>query len=205
MRSAYVLIGLGALIVIAGTWFAVNRNSMQAADTGGIINSTSDAMALSLTSTAFQSEGSIPSQFTCDAENISPPLTISGSPVGAKSLALLMDDPDIPQVFKDERGIDSFDHWTLFNIAPPPAGGTLEIVQAGSVGTRGRNGAGRDEYTGPCPPKEYEPSEHRYFFKLYALDTMLTIPASSSKAEVIAAMQGHIIAETELMGRYKRQ
>lgn len=200
MRNAYVLVGIGALIVAAGAWLAFNRNSMQMADTAEITNS-SDTMTLTITSAAFQNGSGIPSQFTCDAENISPPLTISGVPEGAKSLTLLMDDPDIPQVFKEERGIDSFDHWTLFNIAPE----TREIVQAGSVGTRGRNGAGRNEYTGPCPPKEYEPSEHRYFFRLYALDTMLTIPDGSSKTEVIAAMQGHIITQAELMGRYKRQ
>ncbi|MBI4093898.1 YbhB/YbcL family Raf kinase inhibitor-like protein [Candidatus Kaiserbacteria bacterium] len=157
-------------------------------------------MAVTLTSPAFQNEASIPSQFTCDAENISPPLSISGVPESTKSLALLVDDPDIPQVFKEQRGIDSFDHWTLFNIPSQ----TREIAQSGSVGTRGANDSGRNDYTGPCPPKEYEPSEHRYFFRLYALDTMLDLPVGASKADVLGAMQGHIIEQTELMGRYKR-
>lgn len=157
-------------------------------------------MALSLTSTAFQNGASIPSQFTCDAENVSPPLQISGVPEGAKSLVLIMDDPDIPQVFKQERSIDSFDHWTLFNIAPD----TTEVAQSGSVGTAGANGAGKNQYTGPCPPREYEPSEHRYFFKLYALDSLLSLGAGATKQEVLDAMEGHIIGEAELMGKYKR-
>ncbi|MBI4079622.1 YbhB/YbcL family Raf kinase inhibitor-like protein [Candidatus Kaiserbacteria bacterium] len=154
-------------------------------------------MALSLTSPAFQNAASIPSQFTCDAENVSPPLSISGVPEVTKSLALLMDDPDVPKALKPD-GI--FDHWTLFNISPE----TREIAQAGSVGTAGMNGASRNAYTGPCPPREYEPSEHRYFFRVYALDTMLDLPVGASKADVLAAMEGHIIAQAELMGKYKR-
>ncbi|MBI2610506.1 YbhB/YbcL family Raf kinase inhibitor-like protein [Candidatus Kaiserbacteria bacterium] len=157
-------------------------------------------MTLTLTSSAFQHNASIPSQFTCDAENISPPLSISGVPEGAMSLALLMDDPDIPQVFKQERGIDSFDHWTLFNIPPE----TTEIPQGGSVGTRGVNGAGKNEYTGPCPPREYEPSEHRYFFRVYALDMMLDLPPGTSKVDVLRAMEGHVLEQEEFVGKYKR-
>lgn len=200
MRNTYVLIGISAIIVGVGAWYAFNRSSMLLGDTSGITSSSSESMALSLTSPAFSSSASIPSQFTCDAENVSPPLLISGVPDGTKSLALLMDDPDIPQVFKQERGIDSFDHWTLFNI--PPA--TTEIAQSGSAGTAGANGAGKNQYTGPCPPREYEPSEHRYFFKLFALDTMLDLPAGASKADVLRAMEGHVVAQAELMGKYKR-
>src|SRR3989344_2661178 len=198
MRNAYTLIGVTALIVIAGAWYAFNSST----DTS-ITSSRTGSMALSLTSPAFTQGTSIPSQFTCDAENISPPLQISGVPEGTVSLALLMDDPDIPQVFKEQRGIDSFDHWTLFNISPPPAGGVTEIAQAGSVGTAGANGAGKSESTGPCPPREYEPSEHRYFFRLYALDIELPLQASASKTDVLKAMEGHIIEQTELMGKYK--
>lgn len=200
MRNTYILIGISCLIVIAGAWYAFNRSSMQARNTGALTNSSADAMTLSLTSPAFQNQGSIPSQFTCDAENISPPLSISGVPEAAKSLVLLMDDPDIPQVFKEQRGIDSFDHWTLFNISS----GTREIAQAGSAGVRGANSSGESAYTGPCPPKEYQPSEHRYFFRLYALDTVLDLAEGATKADVLAAMAGHIIDQAELMGRYKR-
>lgn len=197
MRNTYVLIGISAIIVIAGAWYAFNRSSIQSGDTGGITNSQTESMALSLTSPAFQNAASIPSQFTCDAENVSPPLQISGVPEGAKSLVLIMDDPDVPKQLKPD-GV--FDHWTLFNIPPD----TREIAQAGGAGTAGANGAGKSQYTGPCPPREYEPSEHRYYFKLYALDSMLSVPAGASKADVVSAMEGHIIAQAELMGKYKR-
>lgn len=200
MRNTYALIGISALIVVAGAWYAVNRSSIELEDTAEITSLSSEAMALSLTSPAFQHNASIPSQFTCDAENVSPPLSISGVPKGAKSLALLMDDPDIPKVFKEQRGIDSFDHWTLFNIPPD----TSEIAQGGSAGTRGANSAGKNEYTGPCPPREYEPSEHRYFFRLYALDSLLSLGTGATKQEVLAAMEGHVLEQAELMGKYKR-
>lgn len=197
MRNTYVLIGISALIVLAGAWYAFNRSSMQAGDTAQITSSTSETMTLSLTSPAFQNSASIPSQFTCDAENVSPPLSISGVPAEAKSLALIVDDPDVPKALKPD-GV--FDHWTLFNIAPD----TTAIPQATAVGIAGANGAGKNQYTGPCPPREYEPSEHRYFFRLYALDAMLDLPTGASKADVLSAMEGHILAETELMGKYKR-
>lgn len=197
MRNTYVLIGISALIVLAGAWYAFNRSSIQAGDTAQITSSTSETMTLLLTSPAFQNSASIPSQFTCDAENVSPPLSISGVPAEAKSLALIVDDPDVPKALKPD-GV--FDHWTLFNIAPD----TPTIPQATAVGIAGANGAGKNQYTGPCPPREYEPSEHRYFFRLYALDAMLDLSAGASKADVLSAMEGHILAEAELMGKYKR-
>jgi Raf kinase inhibitor-like YbhB/YbcL family protein len=141
----------------------------------------------------------IPSRYTCDDQrDLSPALSISGVPEGTKSLALIMDDPDVPKALKPE-GV--FDHWVLFNIPSE----TAEIPEGGSTGVVGANGVGQSAYTGPCPPPQYEPSTHRYIFKLYALDSMLSLGAGASKAQVEAAMQGHIIAQTELMGRYKRQ
>ena len=194
MRNALLIVGIAALIVVAGAWYAFNRNSTQSPDTSGSMDS------LTLTSFAFENNGKIPEKFTCDGDQVNPALSIAGVPEGTKSLALLMDDPDIPQVFKQERGIDSFDHWTLFNILPETRG----IAQGSSVGVVGANGAGKNTYTGPCPPREYEPSEHRYFFRLYALDTMLELPEGTSKADVLRAMQGHIIEQAELIGKYKR-
>ncbi|OGG80517.1 kinase inhibitor [Candidatus Kaiserbacteria bacterium RIFCSPLOWO2_01_FULL_54_13] len=155
------------------------------------------ASALSLTSLDFSSGGVIPAKFTCDGEQVNPELSISGVPEGAKSLALIMDDPDVPKQLKPD-GV--FDHWTLFNIPPQ----TREIAHGVTVGVVGKNGAGKVEYIGPCPPPQYEPSEHRYFFRLYALDSMLDLPEGASKADVLKVMQGHIIAQTELMGKYKR-
>lgn len=153
---------------------------------------------LTLTSSAFENGASIPSRFTCDGVQVSPPLSISGVPEDAKSLVLIMDDPDVPKALKPD-GI--FDHWVLFNIPPE----TREIPEGGFVGVSGANSAGRNTYTGPCPPPQYEPSQHRYFFKLYALDAELLLSAGASKAEVESAMQGHIMAHTELMGVYKRK
>ncbi|MBI5457142.1 YbhB/YbcL family Raf kinase inhibitor-like protein [Candidatus Kaiserbacteria bacterium] len=154
---------------------------------------------LTLTSPAFAHNGSIPSRFTCDGDRtISPELSLSSVPEGTKSLALIMDDPDVPKALKPD-GV--FDHWILFNV---PAD-TKSIQEGASAGTVGTNGAGKNAYTGPCPPPQYEPSEHRYVFKLYALDSELALQADATKADVERAMEGHIIAQTELVGRYKRK
>jgi Raf kinase inhibitor-like YbhB/YbcL family protein len=192
MRNAYTLLGFSFILVIAGAWYAFSRGSPEPA--------TAPMTTLALTSFAFENNGKIPPVFTCDGDGVSPALSISGVPQGARSLVLIVDDPDIPQVFKEQRGIEAFDHWTLFNIPPQ----TREIPQERSVGTPGVNGAGKNEYTGPCPPPQYEPSEHRYFFRLYAVDTMLELPEGASKADVLKAMQGHVLEQTELMGKYKR-
>jgi len=206
MRSSYVLLLIVVIAVGIYGFYAWERTT-PVPEVGDTMDTSMDAMegSLSLASAEFQNGGVIPSRFTCDADppagGTSPPLSWSGVPAGAQSLALLVDDPDIPQVFKDQRGIDSFDHWTLFNI--PPA--TTQIAASSTAGVSGANGAGASAYTGPCPPPEYEPSEHRYFFRLYALDTMLDLQPGASKADVLTAMQGHIIEQAELVGRYKRQ
>ncbi|OGG56939.1 kinase inhibitor [Candidatus Kaiserbacteria bacterium RIFCSPHIGHO2_02_FULL_55_20] len=154
---------------------------------------------LTLRSPAFADNGSMPSRFTCDGDRtVNPELTIGGVPPGTKSLALIMDDPDVPKALHPD-GV--FEHWILFNIPPS----TTAIPENGSVGTVGANGAGKNAYTGPCPPPQYEPSEHRYVFKLYALDTLLALQAEATRADVEKAMSGHIIAETQLVGRYKRK
>lgn len=134
---------------------------------------------------------------------MSPALSIDGVPEGAVSLALIMDDPDIPQVARDERGIEAWDHWVLFDLPPS----TREIPEGGlpaGVGTTGVNTNGSNAYTGPCPPPQFEPSEHRYVFTLYALDTTLGLREGSTKAQALAAMEGHSIEQATLTGRYKR-
>ena len=202
MRTAYLLLGVLWLIIIAGAAYGFNRGFTPAGDTGSITNQATTPMAtstLSLTSTAFENGGLIPAKYTCDEDRmLSPQLSIAGVPAEAKSLVLIMDDPDVPKELKPD-GV--FDHWVLFNIPPT----TTEIPEGGSAGIVGANGAGKNAYTGPCPPPQYEPSEHRYFFKLYALDTELTLQAGASKEEVEKAMQGHVVGEVQLMGRYKRQ
>ena len=161
---------------------------------------------MTLTSAAFENNGMIPARYTCDGDReLSPPLTISGVPEVAKSLVLIMDDSDVPEVKKKEFGLSAFDHWILFNIPPPPAGTALEIKEGNAVGTPGATTRGELKYVGPCPPPEYEPSEHRYIFKLYALMEPLTLPAGATKGEVMDALAPFVIAETELTGRYSRK
>ena len=153
---------------------------------------------LTLTSPAFEKDARMPPKYTCDADNVSPPLMISGVPEGTKSLVLIMDDPDVPRQLIPS-GV--FDHWVLYGIPPE----TTDILEGGIAGTVGLNTARKDVYTGPCPPTEYEPTEHRYFFKLHALDTMLEFTKKPTKAEVEEAIQGRIIESTELMTRYDRK
>lgn len=157
----------------------------------------SEPMTLTLTSSAFSHQGKIPLIYTCDGENISPPLTLSGVPAQTKTLVLLMDDPDIPEFVKQKFNIVMWDHWVVWNIPPT----THEIPERkGPQGVLGNNTGGKAAYGGPCPPDR----EHRYFFKLYALNTSLDLKPGSSKQEVEMAMQGHILAQTELVGLYER-
>ncbi|PIR83168.1 YbhB/YbcL family Raf kinase inhibitor-like protein [Candidatus Kaiserbacteria bacterium CG10_big_fil_rev_8_21_14_0_10_56_12] len=159
-------------------------------------------MALSLVTSAFENGGRISAKYTCDGDKrLSPPLSIRGVPEGAKSFVLIMDDPDIPEVKKKEYGIDSFDHWTLFNIPPE----TREIPEGGLHGcVTGVNTLGESHYTGPCPPPEYEPKEHRYFFKLYALRDTLSLSEGATKRQVLDALDPLVIEQAEYMGRYSR-
>ncbi|MEX2033171.1 MAG: YbhB/YbcL family Raf kinase inhibitor-like protein [Candidatus Colwellbacteria bacterium] len=151
---------------------------------------------MKLESSVFEHEGMIPPKYTCDGENINPPLKISEVPEDAKSLVLIMDDPDVP---KNLRPDGMWDHWLVWNISP----GTTEIKEGiGPDGVVGKNTRGTFGYRGPCPPDR----EHRYFFKLYALRTMLDLsPETTTKKDLEAAMQNHILSQTELMGRYNRQ
>jgi Raf kinase inhibitor-like YbhB/YbcL family protein len=153
-----------------------------------------------LTSSAFEHNGLIPSKYTCDGDRaINPPLEFSGVPEGAKSLVLIMDDHDVP---KELRSDGVYDHWVIFNI---PAD-TKKIIEGGSnPGVHGANSSGASAYTGPCPPPQYEPREHRYVFKLYALSAILLLPAGATKKDVLDALIPVKLAETELIGRYSRK
>lgn len=147
-----------------------------------------------LSSPDFEHKGKIPSKFTCDGKNINPRLEISDVPPFASSLTLIMDDPDVPEHIRKDR---LYVHWIVFDM---PA--DLEVIAEDSLppGTIGNTSAGRASYIGPCPPDR----EHRYFFKLYALDKFLNLEPGASKDEVEQAMKGHILDHTELMGRYER-
>ena len=149
-----------------------------------------------LESSVFEHGGAIPAKYTCDGENINLPLKITDVPEGAKSLVLIMDDPDVP---KNLRPDGMWDHWLVWNI-PPETTGILEGKEP--AGVVGKNTGGSFGYRGPCPPDR----EHRYFFKLYALDTMLDLsPEATTKSALEAAMQNHILSQVELMGRYDRR
>ena len=140
-------------------------------------------------------------KYTCDGDQISPPLSISGVPEGTRSLVLIMDDPDIPDVFKKSTGIDAFDHWVLYNIPPE----IKEIHGGTTVGLVGLNGAGKMTYAGPCPPPQYEPREHRYIFSLYALSETLSFASTPTAEEVRVAQKPYLLGETKLIGRYSRK
>ncbi len=146
---------------------------------------------MQISSTAFSEGSTIPRQYTADGDDVSPPLKWTDPPAGTKSFTLICDDPDAP------RG--TWVHWVLFNL---PAD-TRELPQdaADDLGRQGKNDFGRRGYGGPSPPKG---KPHRYFFKLYALDTTLELPEGSTKAQVEKAMKGHVLAEAQIMGKYGR-
>ena len=152
-------------------------------------------MSIELKSDAFTHQGSIPARYTCTGENISPALTWSDPPAGTQSFALIMDDPDAPA--------GTWVHWVLFNI-PASARGLEEAIpsegQRSDGSMHGRNSNGNLGYNGPCPPS----GTHRYFFKLYALDEMLGISAGADKGELLKAMEGHQLAEGQLMGTFSK-
>ena len=156
-------------------------------------------MTLKLTSTAFSDHGEIPARCTCDGGDRSPPLAWSGAPAGTRSLALILDDPDAPDPKHPQR---TWVHWVLYNL--PPETATLP-ENAGASGLPdgaqpGRNDWNRTGYGGPCPPI----GRHRYFHKLYALDTVLPDLRRPTKAQLEQAMRGHVLAEAELVGTYAR-
>jgi len=152
-------------------------------------------MAMKLFSPAFKDSAAISRRHTCDGQDVSPPLKWQSAPEGAKSFALICDDPDAP------RG--TWVHWVVFNI-PATKHQLPENVPAKESlpdGVKqGKNDFGNNGYGGPCPPG----GTHRYFFKLYALDALLSLQPGCTKAQLLEAMKGHILAETQLMGTYKR-
>jgi Raf kinase inhibitor-like YbhB/YbcL family protein len=142
---------------------------------------------LSVSSPAFENKKLIPAKYTCDGDDVNPPLTIEGVPEEAKSLVLIVDDPDAP--------MGTWDHWIVWNIPP-----TSKIEENTVSGTEGMNTYRKHSYGGPCPPG----GTHRYFFKVYALDVKLDLSPNSNKKDAEKAMQGHMLAKGELIGLYRR-
>ena len=150
------------------------------------------ASRLQISSSAFPANGPIPSKYTCDGQGLNPPLTFASIPPKTQSLVLIMDDPDIP---KGLTPTGVFDHWLIWDL-PADSPGFAE-----GAGKGGINGTGQAGYIGPCPPDR----EHRYFFKLFALDTSLTSAKIGNKKDLESAMEGHVIQRAELIGRYQRK
>lgn len=155
---------------------------------------STDRKTMKIESQAFQADGMIPTSYSCDGQDTSPPLSWDAPPEGAQSLALIVDDPDAPG--------RTFVHWVLYDIPPEtqqlPEGVGSESTPGGGI--QGKNDFGNIGYGGPCPPS----GSHRYFFKLYALDRQLGLDTGATKAQLEAAMSGHILATAELIGRYSR-
>ena len=153
-------------------------------------------MEIKIESPAFKEGAFIPEQYTCDGSNISPPLNWGDPPEGTTSIVLISDDPDAP--------MGTWVHWVVYNIPPsvrefPENIPAVKTLDNGAL--QGTTDFGRIGYGGPCPPS----GTHRYFFKLYALDTMLNFGPGATKKQVVEAMKGHVLAEGQLMGRYKRK
>jgi hypothetical protein len=192
---AFALVVLGFLVGFAAGACSGQNQAEGDQDAVGETGKEAGSMSLKLTSSVFEESSAIPGKYTCDGEDVSPPLTWEGAPQGTKSFALIADDPDAP------RG--TWVHWVVYNIPVtrtelPEAVASTESIPAG--GTQGMTDFGRIGYGGPCPPG----GTHRYFFKLYALDTMLDLEPGATKKELIEAMEGHVLAQDILMGTYAR-
>jgi Raf kinase inhibitor-like YbhB/YbcL family protein len=167
-----IIAGASAILLVAFASFAAGGAKMK------------------ITSSAFQQGGNMPSKFSCDGANTSPSLQISDVPTEAKSLVLIVDDPDAPS------GL--FTHWAVWNISPQNT-----TIGEGTTpkGVQGTNDFGKSGYGGPCPPS----GTHRYYFKVFALDRELDLPVGAKRSHLDSAIKGHVIAQGELMGRYSRK
>ncbi len=190
----FVVLAL-AVFLAAGLFFYFSRSSSrqknQIPSQSQDIN-LNQPKTMKIASPNFENNADIPPKYTCDGKNVSPALEFSDIPAEAKSLALVMDDPDAPAA-------GGFVHWVIFNIDP-----TLRSIEENSPpenSVEGTNSAGRTGYTGPCPPT----GTHRYFFKLYALGREVGLDYSAGREDVEKAMAGHILGQAELVGLYKRQ
>jgi Raf kinase inhibitor-like YbhB/YbcL family protein len=154
-------------------------------------------MNMQITSTAFAEGQPIPNQYTCAGQDMSPPLAWSGAPAGTKSFALVADDPDAP--------MGTWVHWVIFNLPPTAAAlgeDTPPSPELPDGSKQGINDFGRPGYGGPCPPPG---KPHRYFFKIYALDVALNLKSGATKKELLRAMEGHVLAQGQLMGMYQQK
>ncbi len=176
-----------------------SRAALAALLATGLASAADGGVIMRISSSAFAANGMIPAKYTCDGDNVSPPLEWSGIPDGAKSLALIVDDPDAPDPAAPKM---VWVHWLLYNL-PPDSRGLPEGARPGELpeGTRqGMSDFKRPGYGGPCPPI----GRHRYFHKLYALDVVLPDLNTPDKRALEAALGGHVLAQAELIGTYSR-
>lgn len=169
---------------------AAATSALESETTATNIVSMEATMSLTLTSDAFANGQSIPVKYSCRGKNISPALAWNEPPAGTQSFALIVDDPDAP--------MGTWVHWVLYNI--PASTRSLQESTDPSAMSVGKNSSGNMRYDGPCPPS----GTHRYFFKLYALDSTLSLSPGSTKEQVLNAMKGHILAQGELMGTFSK-
>lgn len=193
MKNQVFLSGWMCLLLLAGTLFCkdCSTNILSTVPFNKTLQSMEATMALQLTSSAFAQGQPIPAKYTCVGQNISPALTWTSPPQNTKSFALIVDDPDAPS--------GTFVHWVLCNIPADTRALQENATPAGKM-QAGKNSYGTTKYQGPCPPS----GTHRYFFKLYALDTVLNVKEGLSKEQLLEAMNGHILDQTELMGTFHK-
>ena len=197
MKRILILLVIGAAVPLVGGCGGGDETPAPTPTLSlpAIATAASRQVTISFTSAAFGNGETIPMKYTCDGENISPALEWGQPPAGTQSLALIMDDPDAPS--------GTFVHWVYYDLPPDLRGlpeGVLTDEKPSQGGTNGANGVGRSGYTGPCPPS----GMHRYFFRLYALGAKLDAAAGLTKDALLQAMEGHILAQAELMGVYSR-
>jgi len=199
MRHLYVYISvLIALLLSACASSTATATSEPEATASGALESTTEAdMSFKLTSDAFANGQSIPAKYSCIGKNVSPALTWNEPPAGTQSFALIMDDPDAP--------VGTWVHWVLYNVKPDVRNLQEDLPITGKnidpdAIFVGKNSGGKIGYDGPCPPS----GTHRYFFKFYALDTLISLLPGASKDQLLKEMDGHILAQTELMGTFSK-
>jgi len=196
MRKFILPLVVITAVAICGIYIYINQsqnsstNNSKSTSVDPIETGDNSTLHLHLTSAAFTNGNKLPATYTCDGENVNPPVTISNPPEGTKSLVMIVDDPDAPS--------GRWVHWVVANIASDTKTIPDNSVPQGAL--VGKNDFKSNRYEGPCPPGE----EHRYFFKLYALDTTLTVNSNITAPEIEQLMQGHILDTAELIGIYER-
>ncbi len=194
MRNLALLLGAVVLVtILTGSYYILHNSDVPRRQ---FVSATRMALYdMEITSSSFQMNGSIPTEYTCEGDGRNPPLSFIGVPEEARSLALVMYDPDVPRNLRPDG---NWDHWLIWNMPTDTKG-----IYSGETppGVLGSGTGGRVGYQGPCPPDK----EHRYYFVLYALDAMLDLKEGASRQALESAMAGHVVTQAELVGRYNRE